>query len=171
MPGAFVGVGFRGDRPGAAIGRRLHRRVLYRARRPRRARLMVGPAPGVAGWRQAGRAGGNVRLGRHIGGHGQSGVPTPAPAGGLPTTPAAVEVRYGSPACWVAPRPGRPRRWTMSADAASTDGRGAARTAGHQSGYQRPHERGRERVSSLVEVSERLVGSPAFKAGVRCDPS
>lgn len=26
-------------------------------------------------------------------------------------------------------------------------------------------------VSSLVEVSERLVGSPAFKAGVRGDPS
>ena len=29
----------------------------------------------------------------------------------------------------------------------------------------------RRTVYSLVEVSERLVGSPAFKAGVRCDPS
>lgn len=42
---------------------------------------------------------------------------------------------------------------------------------GSQFGSQGPSGKGAQGVSSLVEVSERLVGSPAFKAGVRCDPS
>ncbi len=37
-------------------------------------------------------------------------------------------------------------------------------------GYQRFTESDPDKVKSLVEVSEYLVGSPAFKAGVRCDP-
>ena len=48
--------------------------------------------------------------------------------------------------------------------------RSAPTGLGYQNEHQRPSGGTSERVYSLVEVSEYLVGSPAFKAGVRCDP-
>ena len=48
---------------------------------------------------------------------------------------------------------------------------GVLEVDGFQFGYQRPSHQRPDKLLSLVEVSEYLVGSPAFKAGVRCDPS
>jgi len=43
--------------------------------------------------------------------------------------------------------------------------------SGYQLGYQQAPEGLPGTIDCLVEVSEYLVGSPAFKAGVRGDPS
>ena len=58
-----------------------------------------------------------------------------------------------------------------SAGVAMGAGCGQSRSGANVTATQRAAGGGSEAVSCLVEVSERLVGSPAFKAGVRGDPS